>query len=62
MQAFMIRNIMYFATAEQQHHSVELSDKTMLVKSKVSFIHSTAVKKKKILLILSKIILKKKKK
>lgn len=37
---------MYFATAEQQHHSVELSDKTMLVKSKVSFIHSTAVKKK----------------
>lgn len=37
---------MYFATAEQQHHSVELSDKTMLVKLKVAYIHSKTEKKK----------------
>lgn len=38
---FTLRNIMYFATAEQEHHTVELSDKTILAKL---HIHSTEVK------------------
>lgn len=40
---FTLGNIMYLATAEQEHHSVELSDKTILAKSKF-YIHSTVVK------------------
>lgn len=35
---------MYLATTEQEHHSVELSDKTILIKPKL-YIHSTAVKR-----------------
>lgn len=37
------RNIMYLASAEQEHHSVELSEKTILVKSALS-VHSPATK------------------
>lgn len=38
------RNRMYLASAGQEHHSVELSEKIILVKS-VLLIHSPATKK-----------------
>lgn len=38
------RNITYLASAEQEHHSVELSEKIILLKS-VLPIHSPATKK-----------------
>lgn len=44
MQDVMLRNTTCLRTAGQQHHPVELQDKTTPVKSKVSYIHNTAIK------------------